>query len=52
MGKAKTVIKSRDIKTRDWALVRILQGVTKAGTHQDHKKHNNRNACRQWRGEE
>ena len=49
--KTKT-IKGRDIKTRDWALVRLLQGATKSGAHKDHKKHENRNACRQWRGEE
>jgi hypothetical protein len=48
----KTKIKGRDIKTRDWALVRLLQGATKAGAHKNHKKDHNRKACRQWRGEE
>lgn len=36
----------RSIKTRDWAMVKIIQGVTKAGVHSDKKKDLHRSACR------
>ena len=35
------------IKTRDWALVRIIQGVTKSATHLDRKRESSRLWCRQ-----
>lgn len=42
------------LRTRDWALVRIIQGATKAAVHVDRKKEGNRRACRDRRdhGEE
>ena len=36
----------RSIKTRDWAMVKIIHGVTKAGVHSDKKKEVDRSACR------
>ena len=38
----------RSIKTRDWAMVRIIQGVTKSGVHQDRKKELDRMGCRDY----
>lgn len=34
---------------RDWALVRIIQGATKAAVHTDKKKEASKKACRDWR---
>jgi len=31
---------------RDWAIVKIIQGATKAATHTDRRKEKNRKACR------
>lgn len=36
----------RTIRTRDWALVRLIGGATKAGVHEDRRKEANRRACR------
>ena len=33
-------------KTRDYNMVAIIQGVTKAGVFRDIRKHNNKTACR------
>lgn len=34
------------IKTRDYYMVMIINGVTKAGVHQDKKKEKKRKECR------
>jgi hypothetical protein len=39
-------------KTRDYLMVRVICGATKAGTHNDRRKETNRKACRSFRGEE
>jgi hypothetical protein len=33
-------------KTRDYAMLRIIQGATKAAVHTDHKKKSDKYACR------
>lgn len=38
--------KKRRVKTRDWALVRLIQGATKANVQVDRRKEANRKACR------
>ena len=43
---SRTRINPRNIKTRDYAMVRIIQGVTKSGVHSDEKKDASRYACR------
>ena len=44
---SKTVkISGRSIKTRDWAMVRIIQGATKSGIHKDKVKDASRYECR------
>jgi len=51
--KTPSKIDARSIKTRDWAMVAIINGATKSGAHRDHKKDQNRRACRsRVRGEE
>lgn len=40
------------IRTRDWALVRIIQGVTKSATHLDRKRESSRLWCRQGQEDE
>lgn len=37
------------LKTRDHLMVRIIQGVTKAGVERDERKEANRRECRDWR---
>lgn len=39
-------IKHTDIRTRDYNMVAIINGVTKAGVHKDRKKEQSRKACR------
>lgn len=39
----------KSLKTRDWALVRILQGATKAGIQTDRRKEQDRMGSREWR---
>lgn len=55
MGNAKTTsvgtIRGRDVKTRDWMLVRLLTGATKANVQLDRRKERSRKACRSWREE-
>ena len=34
------------IKTRDYAMVLLINGATKAGVHRDNRKHVNATACR------
>lgn len=34
------------IRTRDYLLVKLICGATKAGTHKDRKKEGNKRACR------
>lgn len=36
----------KKIKTRDWLLVRLIQGATKASKHTDRRKAANKRACR------
>lgn len=38
--------KKRVIKTRDYALVKLINGATKAGVHTDRKKKANKAECR------
>lgn len=42
----KTAINPNDVKTRDWALVRLINGATKGGAHKDRKKDANKRECR------
>jgi hypothetical protein len=37
---------ARHIKTRDYAMVLLINGATKAGAHRDNRKHANAYACR------
>lgn len=37
---------ARHIKTRDYAMVLLINGATKAGVHRDNRKHANATACR------
>lgn len=39
----------RRIKTRDYLMVRVISGVTKAAVHVDRRKKASRNACRDWK---
>jgi hypothetical protein len=58
MGKGKKVgakvgkVGGRNYMGRDWLVVALIGGATKAGVHADHKKQGSRMACRRWRGEE
>jgi hypothetical protein len=36
-------------KTRDWLMVKVINGVTKAGVAKDRRKEANRLASRRWR---
>ncbi len=38
--------KKRVIKTRDYALVKLINGATKAAVHTDRKKRANKATCR------
>lgn len=40
--------KTNRIRTRDYNLLLIIGGATKAGAHRNHKKENSRYACREW----
>lgn len=40
------VIDPNEIKTRDYLILQIIQGVTKAGVHRDRRKHKNKYECR------
>lgn len=44
VGKMK--IDPNQIRTRDEAMVRLINGATKAGVHVDRKKEENRRRCR------
>ena len=37
---------ARHVKTRDYAMVLLINGATKAGVHRDNRKHANATACR------
>ena len=37
---------ARHIKTRDYSMLQIIMGATKAGVHRDIKKHASQTACR------
>jgi hypothetical protein len=41
------VIDPNQIATRDWLIVELIMGVTKAGTFTDKRKETNRKHCRQ-----
>ena len=41
------VIDPNQIATRDWLIVELIRGVTKAGTHADKRKETSRKHCRQ-----
>jgi hypothetical protein len=36
----------RTVRTRDWALVAVINGATKGGAHKDRRKEADRRACR------
>jgi hypothetical protein len=36
------------IRTRDYYMLRIIQGATKAGIHLDKRKQESHDACRDW----
>lgn len=40
----------REVRTRDWAMVRLINGATKAGVQPDRRKEADRRACRGRRG--
>lgn len=44
-------INVNQIKTRDYAMVALINGATKSGAHIDRKKQASRKACRNYRGE-
>jgi len=44
--------KTNRIRTRDYNLLLIIGGATKAGSHRNHKKENDRYACREWENED
>ena len=37
---------ARHVKTRDYAMVLLINGATKAGVHRDNRKHASATACR------
>jgi len=39
-------VNPRSIKSRDYLTVALIMGATKAGVHRNHRKHNNKTACR------
>jgi hypothetical protein len=39
-------------KTRDYLMVAVIKGATKAGVHRDEKKESDRRECRDWQEEE
>lgn len=39
-------MKKKTIKTRDYAMVAIIKGATKAGAHKDRKKEASKKHCR------
>lgn len=46
-------IKPRELKTRDYAMLLLIGGATKAGVQPDRRKEANRKACRKpVRGED
>lgn len=42
-------IDPNEIKVRDYNMLLIIGGATKAGVHIDKRKENNRKACRNWK---
>lgn len=42
-------IDPNEIKTRDYNMLLIISGATKAAVHVDRKKEKNRKECRKWR---
>lgn len=36
-------------KTRDWLMVRVINGATKAGVEKDRRKEESRMASRKWK---
>jgi hypothetical protein len=47
MSKSKLTVKvdPREVRTRDWALVLLINGATKAGVQPDRRKEADRRAC-------
>lgn len=37
------------IKTRNYLMVRLINGATKGGIEKDHRKEANKRSCRDWR---
>lgn len=44
--KAPTTIDPNALRTRDYALVALINGATKSGAHRDRRHEANRKACR------
>lgn len=40
------------IRTRDYAMVRIIQGVTKSGPHRSKKEYNRQQEREEWKWQE
>lgn len=47
--KNKFSIDPNEIKTRDYNMLLIIAGATKAGIHVDKRKERNKKACRNWK---
>lgn len=47
--KSQFSIDPNEIKTRDYNMLLIIAGATKAAVHVDKRKENNRKACRNWK---
>jgi len=43
---SKETIDPNNIRVRDYLLLQIIQGVTKAGIHRDNRKYRNKYKCR------
>lgn len=44
-----TKINVREIRTRDYLMVRVITGATKAGIQTDRRKEEDRKKCRRWK---
>lgn len=49
MRQDKQTVDPNKIKARDYALLALIQGATKSGTHVDRKKRANKRESRDWK---
>lgn len=48
--KTATIVRPNQFRTRDYALLALIKGATKAGIHLDQRKAASKKACRQnWK---